>query len=532
VEDAVASGKNVVMYDGQRRLSGRYELREIIGRGGMGTVYRATDLVLDRTVAVKVLPAALAEEDSRHIVRFQREARAAASLAHPSVVAIYDSGEDEDTRFIVMECVAGRSLSQVLRADAPLPPARAATIGAGVADALAAAHAAGIVHRDVKPGNVMLQADDAVKVLDFGLARSLGGSALTQTAAVLGTAHYMAPEQALGHPADERSDIYSLGCVLYALLTGRPPFTGEAAAAILHQHVNSDPPPPSALNPGVSKELEETVMQMLAKSPAARPRTATQVRDRLTALAAAPRAAAGLPPTAVAARTERVQPTAATRVLGVGPGGRRRRRVAAGAGLAAAAMLIAAIIALASGGGTHHTPGARTVTTAAKGTLAATAARKPAPVRTQTSAASAPPPQTAATTSVHSAPSPPLSVAAAAAALGSLLAQDVRSGTIDQRAADLLGGGLADIANSYPDHPLEARNAALALSQRLTTLQEHGHVAAAGAGALSSALATLGAALGSSATPPTPGQGAPSEPEAVPPGHGGGKGGHGKQHGD
>jgi eukaryotic-like serine/threonine-protein kinase len=525
VEDAVASGKNVVMYDGQRRLSGRYELREIIGRGGMGTVYRATDLVLDRTVAVKVLPAALAEEDSRHIVRFQREARAAASLAHPSVVAIYDSGEDEDTRFIVMECVAGRSLSEVLRADAPLPPARAARIGAGVADALAAAHAAGIVHRDVKPGNVMLQADDAVKVLDFGLARSLGGSALTQTAAVLGTAHYMAPEQALGHPADERSDIYSLGCLLYALLTGRPPFTGEAAAAILHQHVNSDPPPPSTLNPGVSKELEETVMQMLAKSPAARPRTATQVRDRLTALAAAPRAAAALPPTAVAARTGRMQPTAATRVLGAGPRGRRRRRVAAAAGLAAAAMLIAAIIALASGRGPHHAPGARTATTAGKGTLAATAGQKPAPVRTQTSAASA------ATTAAQSAPSPPLSVAAAAAALGSLLAQDVRSGTIDQQAADPLTGGLRDIVNSYPDHPLEARNAALALSQRLTTLQEHGDVAAAGAGALSSALATLGAALGSSTTPPTPGQGAPSEPEAVPPGHDGGKGG-GKQHGD
>jgi serine/threonine protein kinase len=177
------------MYDGPRRLSGRYELREIIGRGGMGTVYRATDLVLERTVAVKVLPAALAEEDSRHVARFEREARAAASLAHPSVVAIYDSGEDEATRFIVMECVAGRSLSEVLRDEAPLAPARAARIAARAADALVAAHAAGIVHRDVKPGNVMIQADDAVKVLDFGLARSLGGSALTQTAAVLGTAH-------------------------------------------------------------------------------------------------------------------------------------------------------------------------------------------------------------------------------------------------------------------------------------------------------------------------------------------------------
>jgi hypothetical protein len=531
VEEAVPSGKNVVMYDGPRRLSGRYELREIIGRGGMGTVYRATDLVLERTVAVKVLPAALAEEDSRHVARFEREARAAASLAHPSVVAIYDSGEDEATRFIVMECVAGRSLSEVLRDEAPLAPARAARIAARAADALVAAHAAGIVHRDVKPGNVMIQADDAVKVLDFGLARSLGGSALTQTAAVLGTAHYMAPEQALGHRADERSDIYSLGCLLYALLTGRPPFTGEAPAAILHQHVNSDPRPPSALNRGVSRELEEIVMQMLAKSPGARPRTATEVRDRLEALSTAPRAAAPLPPTAVAAPTARLERAASTRLLGVGPRGRNRRRVAATAALVAAASLIAALIALASGGGSRHAGGSHPLTAAAKRTLTPTAGSKPAPLGTQTSA-SAPPAQTAATAPVQSAPSPAASVAGAAGALSSLLAQDVRSRTIDQRAARLLAGGLADIVNSYPDHPLEARNTATALTQRLTTLQEHGHVAAAGAGALSSALATLGAALGSSAPQANQGQGAQSEAEAGPPGHDGEPGGHGAGHGE
>src|ERR1700693_4512286 len=185
------------MRERSRRLAGRYELGEIIGRGGMGTVYRATDLVLERTVAVKLLPAALAEEDDRHIARFEREARAAASLANPSVVAVYDTGEDEATRFIVMECVKGRSLGAVLRDDAPLRPVRAAYIASRVADALAAAHAAGIVHRDVKPGNVMLGADGAVKVLDFGIARSRDASALTQSASVLGTAGYLAPEQAL-----------------------------------------------------------------------------------------------------------------------------------------------------------------------------------------------------------------------------------------------------------------------------------------------------------------------------------------------
>ena len=266
--------------DGERTLAGRYRLEEMIGRGGMGTVYRATDLRLGRWVAVKLLSGPLVEEDPASVARFNREARSAARLTHSGVVKVYDAGSDDGTRFIVMEYVDGRSLEAVLRSDAPLLPARAARIARQVADALAAAHAAGVVHRDIKPANVMLTADDSVRVLDFGIARILGGTALTQTAAIVGTASCMSPEQASGERADERSDIYSLGCVLYALLCGRPPFTGETDAAILLAHLRNDPVPPSATGARIPAGLDALVMEMLAKDPLARPQTVAPARRR------------------------------------------------------------------------------------------------------------------------------------------------------------------------------------------------------------------------------------------------------------
>jgi eukaryotic-like serine/threonine-protein kinase len=361
----------------RRRLAGRYELAETIGRGGMGSVYRARDLVLDRTVAVKLLPAALAEEDPRHVTRFEREARATASLTHPGVVAVFDAGQDGDTRFIVMECVEGRSLARVLHEEAPLEPARAAGIAACVADALAAAHAAGIVHRDVKPGNVMLTGDGGVKVLDFGIAHAADGHSLTQSASILGTARYMAPEQALGRRADARSDVYALGCLLYAMLTRRPPFEGDTAAAIIHQQVNSEPVPPSALNGRVPAGLESIVMKMLAKSPAARPQDASRLGEELH------RAAAGSPPAAAGDATL-VMPR---REMGA----RRRRRRAAAAALVAASLLLLGVLA-ASLGGAPDRGGAGT-STAAHGAAggAATGATSAPPSSTQATAA--PPPQ-------------------------------------------------------------------------------------------------------------------------------------------
>ncbi|HWF72437.1 MAG TPA: protein kinase, partial [Solirubrobacteraceae bacterium] len=276
-----------------RTMAGRYELADVIGRGAMGTVYRADDLVLGRSVAVKTLPWLVADQNPKSVARFEREARAAAALSHPAVVAVYDTGVDASTHFIVMELVSGRSLEAILRTEGALDPDRAAALAARVADALAAAHRAGIIHRDIKPANVMVADEGAVKVLDFGIARARGSVTLTEGASVLGTAAYMAPEQALGKPADERSDIYALGCVLYALLTGRPPFTGEGFAAIIHQQANAEPRSPCEENPGVPAALSALVMRMLAKAPEDRPQSAVEVRDRLIDLSARPPAAPG-----------------------------------------------------------------------------------------------------------------------------------------------------------------------------------------------------------------------------------------------
>jgi eukaryotic-like serine/threonine-protein kinase len=271
-----------------RTLAGRYRLDEVIGRGGMSTVYRGTDLALDRVVAVKVALDPLVEQSPVYLARFTREAQAAAAVGHPGVVTVYDAGADGPTRFIVMEYVPGRSLAEILseREHKPLEPDEAADIAAQVADALSSAHAAGIIHRDIKPGNIMVEPDGSVKVLDFGIARALDGHTLTQTATVLGTSAYMSPEQALGQPVDARSDVYSLGCVLYEMLTGEPPFIADVAAAVLHQHVRVEPKPARERNPAIPPALNELVMQMLAKSPKDRPQAAADVRDRLAQAAA------------------------------------------------------------------------------------------------------------------------------------------------------------------------------------------------------------------------------------------------------
>jgi eukaryotic-like serine/threonine-protein kinase len=264
-----------------RILAERYRLDEVIGRGGMSTVYRATDLSLDRTVAVKVALDPLVEKSPIYLARFTREAQSAASLNDPAVVTVYDAGADGPTRFIVMEYVRGRSLAEIMSDHRPLDPTEAVRIAEQVAGALSAAHAAGIVHRDIKPGNIMIADDGSVKVLDFGIARALEGQALTQTATVLGTSAYMSPEQALGQPVDARSDIYSLGCVLYEMLTGEPPFVADVAAAVLHQHVRVAPKPARERNPSIPPALDALVMQMIAKSPGDRPQTAAEVHDRL-----------------------------------------------------------------------------------------------------------------------------------------------------------------------------------------------------------------------------------------------------------
>ena len=234
-------------------VGGRYELGELLGRGGMAEVRKGTDTRLGRVVAVKRLRTDLAS-DATFQARFRREAQSSASLNHPTIVAVYDTGEEPATDgpgvaqpYIVMEYVAGRTLRDVLREGRKILPERALEITSGVLSALDYSHRAGIIHRDIKPGNVMLTPSGDVKVMDFGIARAISDaqSTMTQTAAVVGTAQYLSPEQARGETVDSRSDVYSAGCLLYELLTGRPPFVGDSPVAVAYQHVREPVTPPS-----------------------------------------------------------------------------------------------------------------------------------------------------------------------------------------------------------------------------------------------------------------------------------------------
>lgn len=257
------------MVGAARILGGRYRLEERVAAGGMGTVFAAVDERLDRRVAVKVLKPELAS-DPRFVERFRREARAAGALSHPNVATVFDFGEDGDEPFIVMELIEGRDLARVLREEGPLPPDRARRIAAQMCAALAHAHAAGLVHRDVKPANVILGDADRVKVTDFGIARAAGESTLTATGSVLGSAHYMSPEQTRGAPVTPAADVYSTGIVLYEMLTSSLPFTGESALAVAMRHVSDDVPAPSALNHDVPADLDEVVRRATAREPAQR----------------------------------------------------------------------------------------------------------------------------------------------------------------------------------------------------------------------------------------------------------------------
>ena len=256
-------------------LGGRYQVEARIGAGGMAEVYRGFDPVLSRTVAIKVLLPQFAR-DTSFVERFRREAQAAARLNQPNIVGVYDTGSDDGTQYIVMEFIEGRTLAEFMATGRKPTPVQAAEISQKIASAIAAAHAQGVIHRDIKPGNVMVTRDGTVKVMDFGIARVLGPETAPQTSAVLGTASYLSPEQAQGGPVDARTDIYSLGAVLYELLAGRPPFMGDTPVAVAYKQVNETPAFPSTLNPDVPARLDAVVMKALSKNPSNRYQTADE----------------------------------------------------------------------------------------------------------------------------------------------------------------------------------------------------------------------------------------------------------------
>jgi eukaryotic-like serine/threonine-protein kinase len=301
----------------------------------MGSVYRARDRVLDRTVAVKLLPAELASDDQA-ADRLQREARSAARLNHPRIVSVFDAGLADGTPYLVMEYVEGRTLAQELQDHGRLSPGRAASIAAGIAEALAAAHAAGVVHRDVKPGNVLLVDGDEVKVADFGIARATEEDTITHPSAVVGSAPYLSPEQARGEVADARSDLYGLGVVLYEMLVGRPPFEADSPVAVAFKHLEEEPEPPSSVEPGIPAELDRVVMTALAKDPADRYESAGAFLAALRGFAEGPDTAplAAVAPSADPTDTFTPAPP---------PGGRSRWLVRAAVVLV---VLVAAVAAL------------------------------------------------------------------------------------------------------------------------------------------------------------------------------------------
>lgn len=285
-------------------LVDRYELQSRLGRGGMAEVFRAHDRRLSREVAVKVLADDLLADD-RSVARFDREARSAASLNHPNIVNVYDAISDGDTHAIVMELVEGPTLADIVERDAPMPPADAVRIAISIADALQAAHDRGLVHHDVKPRNVLFDGDGGLKVTDFGIARAASSDITT----VQGSPPYLAPEQARGGQSDRRSDIYALGCVLFEMLAGRPPFEGDSSSSVIMAHIDAPIPQLSSVRPGVPSELEAIVTHALAKDPEQRFDSPAAMRAELT------RIAGDLPSDATIVSSTRSMPQDATMAL-------------------------------------------------------------------------------------------------------------------------------------------------------------------------------------------------------------------------
>ena len=441
---------------GTGTLGSRYTLTEVLGAGGMATVWRARDEVLGREVAVKVLSPQYAA-DPGFLARFEREARHAASVSSPRLVTVFDSGIDEGTAYLVMELVAGRTLRQVLAEASPLPIGQAVAIAAAVCEGLDAAHAAGLVHRDITPANIMLSGEE-VKILDFGIARADGTAAGTLTGMILGTAAYLSPEQSAGYPAGPQSDLYSLGCVLFEMLTGTAPFTAESPVGIAYRQVHDDPGLPSARRPGLSPSLDAITARLLAKNPNDRPVSAAAARAGLLA-ALVPDGTAVLPVPS-----------------GSVPDTARQRRRPRWSETVLAVTLAAALVAL-------------TVTLLTSPGSASPAAT-PATRDSQSSQPRATPAGTTTTSAL-----PP--VAAAAAALVGDLQAGVTDGQVTQQAGQNLFNQLQQLLFAPPGQSAQqTQNQYDQLAQAYTQYQSQGDITGEAAVTIPKAISALGNALG------------------------------------
>ena len=479
-----------------RVVAGRYELRQVLGSGGMAVVWLATDRVLDRDVAVKILREQFAA-DPVFRERFTREALHAARLSHPGVVTTFDAGVDEGTAYLVMEAVQGRTLHEVLTTNGPLPVGQAVAIAADVCDALAAAHRAGIVHRDIKPGNILISDSGRTRVFDFGIARVDGLATLTQVSTVIGTPAYVSPEQAAGGEAGPQSDLYAVGCVLTEMLTGSPPFAAETPVAVLYRHIHDPAPVPSRTRPEVTSDLDLAVLHLLAKDPALRPSGAAAARAELLAAAPAaqgdtrvlPTATKVLPVAALAPQTIVVEPDHVSAYALADPGLRRRT-----SRLAAVAMvLVAAVIAFAV---TMAFLAGRTSGAAASPPGAASPSRSSSPAAS--SAAS-----TASSPSAPAASAPGLSVASASsvveavAAFRAVVAAAQGGGLVDAAAAQRMLAAADDVANAQDKgkgKPADKR--ARELSDLVARSVSDGSVAPAAVGPLTLAAAQISGLAG------------------------------------
>jgi len=455
---------------GTGTLGSRYTLTEVLGAGGMATVWRARDEVLGREVAVKVLSPQYAA-DPGFLARFEREARHAASVSSPRLVTVFDSGIDEGTAYLVMELVAGRTLRQVLAEASPLPIGQAVAIAAAVCEGLDAAHAAGLVHRDITPANIML-AGEEVKILDFGIARADGTAAGTLTGMILGTAAYLSPEQSAGYPAGPQSDLYSLGCVLFEMLTGTAPFTAESPVGIAYRQVHDDPGLPSARRPGLSPSLDAITARLLAKNPNDRPVSAAAARAGLLA-ALVPDGTAVLPVPS-----------------GSVPDTARQRRRPRWSETVLAVTLAAALVALTVTLLTSPGSASPAATPATRDSQSSQPRATPAGTTTTSPQAS----RAAAGTTTASALPP---VAAAAAALVGDLQAGVTDGQVAQQAGQNLFNQLQQLLFAPPGQSAQqTQNQYDQLAQAYTQYRSQGDITGEAAVTIPKAISALGNALG------------------------------------